>query len=267
MIRKFWPFLNFVFNGLDKKSYSGLNLSNLISGKTYISTYLGFFGVPDGNYNTLFFANIPFLGIFLTLFLIGTLFFVFPLVMGFKRGKSNNIFYVLLGSFVILFLLYVVNVGPFVSRMLMPAVLALAFFYGKGMFTIIKKNHVIGNTFMILMIIISVGFFTIEIVKFSLASSSWNFYEEDFNWITENTDKNAIFVAGGQCIQYHIKRTSLSSEEIVNNKYDFVWLNQNFRLDDRAILTNDQLNILYTKDKELVYTNKNTKTSIYKIKR
>src|SRR3989344_1235185 len=48
-----WPFLNFIFKGLEIKSFSAANISNLTNPWLFIATYLGIFGVPDGNYNLL----------------------------------------------------------------------------------------------------------------------------------------------------------------------------------------------------------------------
>jgi len=262
-----WPFLNFIFKGIEKQSFSGFDISNLFSINTYLATYLGFFGVPDGNYKTLLFVDIPYLGILLPAFLIVSLVFITPLFFGFKKGKNKNIFYVLLISFIALFTLYVVNVGPFVSRMLLPGVLALGFFYGTGLNRIATRYKKLGKIFIILLILISAGFVIVETAKFTIASKSWNFYQEDFDWVKVNTDKNAIFIAGGQCTQYHIKRSSLFPSEIESDKYDYVWVNQNFKLDSRIILNNEQLKELEKKNKELAYESTKTKTKIYKIRR
>ena len=261
-----WPFLNFIFSGMEIKSFSGFNISGLFSINTYLATYLGFFGFPDGNYNTLFFVNMPNIKILLGLFLIGTLIFIMPLFFGFRKHKGSGVFYVLLGSFAALFMLYVANVGPLVSRMLLPTFLALAFFYGIGLDNIAAKYKKISSLFLILVVLISTGFVAAEYVKFGIASDSWNFYKKDFEWIKSNTGKDAVFIAGGQCVSYHMARTALFPSEISSGKYDYVWVNQDFKLDKRAILNDEQLEELEHKEKYLVYGNDRTKTRIYKIR-
>ena len=133
-----WPFLNFIFKGFEKQSYSAFDISSLFSISTYIKTYLGFFGVPNGDYRKLSFVNLPYMEILLAIFLIGTIIFIIPLLFGFKKNKGQNIFYTLLISFVILFVLFVTNVGP-VSRTLLPALVDFGFFYGIGLDNIIKR--------------------------------------------------------------------------------------------------------------------------------
>ncbi|MAE42306.1 hypothetical protein CMO93_00930 [Candidatus Woesearchaeota archaeon] len=258
-----WPFLNFIFKGFEQQSYSGLDITSLFSVNTYIATYLGFFGIPDGNYNTLFFIDLPYLPILFSIFLVATMIFIIPLIFGLRKSKGN-IFYILLMSYGILFILYIINVGPFVSRILLPAIISLAFFYGIGMERITSK-YKIGTLFPILIILISAGFVITEAAKFTIASRSWDSYQQDFNWVKSNTDKKGIFMVGGQCIPYHIDRTSLFPSELKTNNYNYIWINQNFRLDRRSILNKEQLQEIESKNKELVYQNQKTSTKIYKI--
>ena len=295
-----WPFLNFVFNGLENQSYSMLNFSYLFSTNTYIATYLGFFGIPDGNYKSLLLVNIPYLPILFSIFLIATIVFIIPLFFGFtqkskisgelgkfkeisgfpetsfprilknkvfhdKKIKNFSIFHLLLLSYGILFILYIINVGPFVSRMLLPAIIALAFFYGIGLDSITKKCKKLGNLHLIIIILISTGFVFAEAAKFTIASGSWDFYQEDFNWVKSNTNKEDIFIVGSQCIPYHIDRTSLFPSALKTGNYDYIWVNQNFKLDKRSILSKEHLQEIESKNKELIYQNQKTSTKIYKI--
>jgi 4-amino-4-deoxy-L-arabinose transferase-like glycosyltransferase len=258
-----YPFLSFIFGGFGQQAFSTIDLTNLFSIKTYIITYLGFFGVPDGNYNSLFFIDLPYLPILLSVFLIATIIFIIPVFFGLRKNKWD-IFHILLLSYGILFILYIINVGPFVSRILLPTIISLAFFYGIGMERITSK-YKIGALFSILVILISAGFVITEAAKFTIASRSWDVYQEDFNWVKSNTNKEDIFIAGGQCVQYHIDRTSLFPSELKTGRYDYIWVNQNFMLDERSILSKEHLQEIEGKNKELAYENKKTSTKIYKL--
>jgi 4-amino-4-deoxy-L-arabinose transferase-like glycosyltransferase len=256
-----WPFLNSVFHGLEQKAYSTIDITQLFSIKTYIATYLGFFGVPDGNYSSLSLINIPLLPVLFTIFIIGTLVFIAPLLFGMTKNKGD-IFYMLLISYSILFFLYVINVGPLVSRILLPAIISLAFFYGIGMERIMAR-YKLRTLLPLLVLLISAGFVITEAAKFTIASRSWDFYQEDFNWVKSNTNKDDVFIVGGQCISYHIDRTSLFPSEIKTGSYDYIWINQDFRLDKRSILSEEDFQEIENKNKELVYDNQKTGTKIY----
>jgi 4-amino-4-deoxy-L-arabinose transferase-like glycosyltransferase len=259
-----WPFLNFIFKGFEKQSYSAFDLSGLFSISTYIKTYLGFFGVPNGDYQTFSLINLPYMEILLAIFLIGTIIFVIPFLFGFKKNKGSDIFYILFGSFAVLFLLFVTNVGS-VPRILLLALISLGFFYGVGTSNIIEKHKKLEKVVLVTAILIAFGFVMVESAKFTIASNSWNFYQEDFNWVKATTQKNDIFLVGGQCIPYHIDRTSLFPSEISTGNYDYIWINQNFWLDKRSILTEEYLPEIESKNKELMYENKDTNTKIYRV--
>ncbi len=258
-----WPFLNFIFKGFEQQAYSTLDITHLFSINTYIATHLGFFGIPDGNYNTLFFIDIPYLPVLFSVFLVATIIFIIPLLFGLRTNRGS-IFYMLLLSYGILFVPYIINVGPFVSRILLPAIISLAFFYGIGMERITAK-YKIKTLFPLIIIIISAGFVITEAAKFTIASKSWDFYNEDFNWVKSNTNKDDVFIVGSQCIQYHIDRTSLFPSDLKTDNYNYIWVNQNFRLDKRSILSKEYLQEIESKNKDLVYENQKTSTKIYKL--
>ena len=161
--------------------------------------------------------------------------------------------------------MYIINVGPFVSRILLPAIISLAFFYGIGMERITAK-YKIGALFPLLIILISTGFVITEATKFTIASRSWDSYKEDFYWVKSDSSKDGVFLVGGQCIPYHIDRTSLFSSELKTNNYDYIWVNQDFRLDPRSILDENLLKIVEDNKLTIAYQNNRTKTTIYKIK-
>ena len=100
-------------------------------------------------------------------------------------------------------------------------------------------------------------------MKVKFAANSWDSYKEDFEWVRENTNQNSIFIAEGQCIPYNIERTSLYATEENLGKANYVWINQNFKLDVRSILTNEKLQSVKSKNYDVAYEDKRTGTRIY----
>ncbi|MEK6983790.1 MAG: glycosyltransferase family 39 protein [Nanoarchaeota archaeon] len=260
-----WPFLNFIFNGLQQESYSNFGLGNLARPDTYIITYLGFFGVPDGHYRAFFFFDVPYIKVLISIFVIATLIFVFPLFFGFSKDKRYGFIYIFLASFALLLLLFELNVRPAVSRIVLPAIFGLAFIYGIGMDKLLDKFKKSRKLLLIFVIIMVSGFVAAEVIKFKLASSTWRDYKGDFDWIKANTQKEAIILNGGQCIHFRTDRKIIFPEEDINsNNYDYVWINQDFALEPQSIMTKEELAVLSKKNLELVYDNKKTNTKIYK---
>ena len=263
-----WPFLNFIFPGAVQGAYSGFSILNIFSWQTLASLYLGFFGVPDGNYRVLSFFSLPFFWAFFAGFIAVTAVFLAPLMRGVKKKKGDMVWWMLLGSFGLLFLLYVANVGPFVSRMLMPALIALAFFYGRGADALLGERGMKGwwkeRLLLVVLVIIGTGFVLILAGKFFLATQAWGFYQEDFDWVRENTPQDAVFLAGGQCVPFHIGRSAVSFSHTSKRDYEYVWINQNFALDRRSILDEGQLKELEQTRKERVYSSQRTGTAVYK---
>lgn len=263
-----WPFLNFIFKGFQQESYSSFGLVNLARPRTYIITYLGFFGVPDGHYRAFFFFNVSYIWILIAIFAIATFIFILPIFFGFKKDKKYTFIYVFLASFAALLLLFELNVRPAVSRIVLPGIFGLAFVYGIGMDKILGRYKKAGKVLLILSIAIIFGFAVTEAIKFKLGSDIWKFYKEDFEWVKANTPKDSTLLNGGQCVRFRTDRKVLFPKEDINsNNYDYVWVNQNFKLEPQSIMKKEQLKILENKSLELKYLNNRTGTSIYKVVR
>jgi len=262
-----YPILNSVFGGIKMGAiYSGFDFSRLLSINTIIVPFLETFGVPDGNVSHFTFFNIPFLPLILILWLSGTLIFIIPIFFGFniKRNKKNMAL-TWFGPYALAGILHTLNVGWSIARRILPAYPSLAFFWGKGLDNIAKKTKYKKIIFSLLTLIIC-GFVLTEFIKITLAANEWNFYEKDFEWVKLNTEENAIFMAGGQCLGYNLHRQVLypSEENIV--KSDYILVNQNFRVDKKAIISRDILNLIDKKNFKEVYQNKASDTVIYKAK-
>lgn len=261
-----WPFLNSIFNGHQSQSYNKLDLRNLINPNAIAFTYLGIYGVPDGNYAAFKFLNVPHAKLLLAVWLAGTIIFVIPLIAGFfnAQGKSNHIFILWILSYLLLFLVYVVNVGFSVSRMMLPAFPALAVFWAYG------YNKLAGINFKkivaVLIILIIAGFAAAELSKILIAADAWGFYKEDFEWVKANTNINAVFIANGQCVPYNIERTSLYANDENLKKADYMWVNRDFRLDKRSALDAGSIKLLQSGKYKIAYSNDATGTKIYVLK-
>jgi len=263
-----WPFLDFIFDGFSgspRGTYSGLSLVNLSSIATYVMIYLGFFGVPDGAYWLLFFYNIPYIWLLISVFIAGTIIFIIPLFFGFENKKSHRPFHILLLSFLVVFLFFELNVRPAVTRILLPSLIGLAFIYGVGFESILLKKPKVGKFLMGLIILVVVGFVFSEVVKFSLASKSWDSYNEDFEWVKANTNHEDVFLLGSQCLPLRIDRKAVfPSTSISSDKYGYIWINQNFKLEPQSILNEEHFIIVEDMDLDLVYENPKTGTRILK---
>ena len=113
--------------------------------------------------------------------------------------------------------------------------------------------------------LVVVGFVFSETVKFGLASKSWNSYNEDFSWVKTNTNKENVFLLGSQCLPLRMDRKAVfPSTDITKNTYDYVWINQNFKLEPQSMLNEQHRKIVEEMNLELVYENKKTGTRILK---
>jgi hypothetical protein len=263
--------MDFFFNSIKnvpRGTYSSISLIHLSNPFTYLQIYLGFFGVPDGAYWLFFFYNIPFIWPLISLFIAGTLVFVVPIFFGFGRRRNMGAFYVLIASFIVLFFLFELNVRPAVSRIMLPALIGAAFIYGNGMGKILNKYPQHSKIINIMLIVVISGFVFAEAAKFISATKSWNFYKDDFEWINSNTGKDSVFLIGSQCLPMRIDRKSVfPSISIDSDDYDYIWINQDFKLEPQSVLPDEYIKKIESKNPQIAYSNSVTKTTIFKIKK
>ena len=165
--------------------------------------------------------------------------------------------------FLALFLMYIANVGFSVTRIILPILPAIAIIWAHGFNRLLNNRY--KKVVSIIFILIISGFVSTQFIKITLATNEWSVYKNDFDWTKENTDKNSLFMVGGQCIGYNVNRqTSWPSEENIE-KSDYIWINQNFMLDKRSILEEKLIKKIEEKS-EIIYNNDNTKTKIYRVK-
>ena len=117
----------------------------------------------------------------------------------------------------------------------------------------------------LLIIFVIIGFVFTAVIKIWLAANAWDQYQKDFEWVKSNTNKNAVFIAEGQCVPYNTERTSLYANDENLNKADYIWVNQNFKLDRRSILDQNELKSVQSKGYNIAYSNSNTGTIVYDV--
>lgn len=266
-----WPFMNNVFNGYEVMSFAqsgtgSISLANVQDLSGIISIYLGIFGVPNGNINTLSFFSIPYLNLLFAIWILATIIFIIPFLIGLPSKKLNhkNLLLVWIVSYLVLVLLYIVNAGFSISRFLLPAFPAVALIWAHGLQKITVPR--IKQIFYVLLTLIIMGFILTSYVKIGFAAKTWSFYDDDFEWVKSNTNKNSIFLTGSQCISYNIERQTLSPYTNNLEKADYVWVNQDFSLDRMAHLNKDIISELDKGGMGPVYENKKTNTRIYRIR-
>ena len=197
--------------------------------------------------------------------ILATLIFILPFIFSFKFKKilrNNLILWIV--PYIFLTLIYVPNVGWAVGRMLLPAFPALAILWGKGFVKSEQRLKKFSRIFKLLIILIILGFVSGEFFKLTFAANSWNYFDGDFNWIKTNTEKNSVFLAGGQCVSYNIDRQTLNPGNSIQ-KVDYAFVNQDFNLDKRVHMDQDALDEV-RENGNIIYENKKTKTKIYKFK-
>ena len=266
-----WPFFTSIFGGYESvETFKGDNVSSLLNINNLFVLYLGIFGVPEGVYKNIFFFDIPFIDLFLGIWLVATIVFIIPLFLYYNvkkaLSKTNTLILLWIVPHLLLIVLYVINTSSAYSRLLVPVVPLLSAIWGLGFSFVIDKFRKFKTVIFFILTIIIIGFVAAEFVKITLASKAWNFYNDDFDWVKKNTNKDAVFVAGGQCLSYNLNRFTLNPTKENLNKANYIWVNQNFRLDMRSILDEQALNLIQSKDYKKVYFNKATGTLIYEVK-
>ena len=113
-------------------------------------------------------------------------------------------------------------------------------------------------------VLIVLGITAVEFAKAAMASKSIQKYEVDFNWIKQNTDKDAVFlIEGDQAPSFYFNRYTYNFREIKNlSNIDYVWVNPT--LPSHADYTEEFLEEV-EEAYQLVYINNATKTKIYKV--
>ena len=258
-----WPFLNGIFNGVNiGTSFNTINIGSIFSFAPYLKSYLELFGVPNGAIELISFLDIPFIGILLAMWFIGTLIFIFPFIVGLFQKKNYFIkaIYILFASYLFMLFVYLTNTNWFSPRLLLPVLPFMAIIWAKGL-NRIKFNSI----YLVIVLLISTGFVAAETIKLQTATKEWNIYNQDFEWATSNSNSKDIFYGNGQCLSYNLNRQVISNQAPLDtNKIDYVFINNKWRVDNK--INQDSLNKIESSSKLTeIYSNKDTGTVIYKV--
>ena len=276
----FWPFLSGFFGGITLHDELGsvpaaFSLAHLFSFGSLSRFYMELFGAPLGSLSSLSFVSLPFSGAIVAAWLAIIMVFFVPVavfVVFVARHHKNKRLWLVYGwlvAFLLLEAVFIVTTGGLVSaRYFLPAVPALALLWASGFSAILRKAgtyRIFNIKLSTVVVIVLVGsiltFAAVESAKTVIAANAWSAYSADFSWIRENTPKDALIGYNGQCMSYNVHRFSNYNL----NKVDYVWVNQNFRLEPGSIVPESKLQQIM-EDFTLIYQNDATGTDIYKRK-
>ncbi len=264
----FWPFIYNILGGkIVPEGISGsFSLANLFSLQHPVRFFLELFGAPVGNLSAASFANLPFSGILVSVWLAAAVIFFLPVILGFfaKGTAHKSLLYVWIASFLAVTVLYIISLGIVSARFILPAAPALGILWALGIDSILKKfaRFKAAAVAVVLILIACVFIFSaVESAKTVVAAGAWGAYSDDFKWIKENTPQNTLVAYRGQCLSYNVHR--FSSYDL--SKADYVWVNQGFRLEPISIVEPELLEKV-EHGFVPVYGNEKTGTVIYKRK-
>ena len=264
----FWPFLYKILGGkVVPEGISGsFSTANLFSLQHPVRFFLELFGAPVGSLSAAAFASIPHSNMLIAVWLAAALVFFLPVILGFfaKGTGQKSLLYVWIASFLAVTILYVMSLGIVSARFILPAAPALAILWAVGLDNVLRKfaSFKIAAVAVVLILVGCIFVFSaVESAKTAIAAKSWSAYNEDFNWVKQNTPANALVAYRGQCLSYNVHR--FSNYDL--SKADYAWVNQNFRLEPISVIEPDVLQKVQ-QDFAPVYESNKTGTFIYKRK-
>lgn len=277
-----WPYLGQFIDGypIIDSGYLSADLKNLFSSKSITMPYLELFGVPNGSIKAFFFFSIPFIEILLVFWLLATLFYFFFFVLGLtkvNRKKPELVFLIIwMLFFVLLMIATTIVQGQPATRYFMTATPALAIIWAIGIvYAIDKSPKKMKSALVVLLVLVNVGFAASVISKTVLASKAWEPFEEDFDWINQNTWEKSTIFFNGQCLTYNTARFTtpplvpktgyfLVPEQAEDLEEAYIWVNQDFKLETQSILPVEMVEVI-EQQYPLVYENPKTNTKLYKV--
>lgn len=176
--------------------------------------YLSLFGVSFDPAQVLKpFLDHFLIKIFIIFWLLATIIYITPLIIGLAKIKLKNRGFLILLiwflAFSFLNVLYIIDTGDLFARLFLPAIPVFGVAWAFGIVKINKFfiNPKIRKILIAVFLIIILGFVSGEFVKAKFASSNWNQYNDDFNWIRDNIPKNKdILALTSQCLVYYLDR-------------------------------------------------------------
>lgn len=258
--------------------------------KTLSVLYLELFGVPNGDIDTLRKININNIKPLLVVWIISTIIFISPAILGLKKlfmknsdypPRVKNTIFLLISSFLAVLVLTFYNFGETLLRFFIPAMISIAIIWAIGIDSILsrasnarsKKDETRSTPYnkihriaIILLILFSISFISTEFVKANISRSLWKPYQADFSWIKANTQKNSTFFYKGQCFTYNAERKITTQ---LTSNFDYVWVNDEFTPEYlETVMTADEKkqiqDMIHRRVLMPVYANTATETYVYK---
>src|SRR3989338_1028694 len=275
----FWPMLRFIFPDGYYSSVAEdisatpqlLSLHKIMI--NLVSFYLGFFGVPEGNFKLFSLVNVPLFPLVLSIWFVSTIVFLVPFFIGLVRKNDHKAFLLCwIASFIAVVFVFSLFSG-FYARLFLPALPAVAILWATGV-PALPKNKLIAAV----LIVIATGFVSAEAFKTYHAASLWNPYIEDFSWARDNSGQNDIFFAPGVCSAFYLNREVyltdfeprfyglFNASNLREHNVKFVFANTLFIPAMESRFPEMLMPILNpSEDFKLLYANKATGTEIYRV--
>ncbi len=271
-----WPFLSNFFGSkvvLEElaSAPAKFSLAYLFSFGRLARFYLEFFGAPIGSLTALSFVSLPLLPLLAAVWVALTLLFILPIFVGVFVSRKKQCRWLLYGwiaSFLLVEVVFIASTGLVSARYFLPAAPAVGILWAFGLEAILRKASSLSLfkvKMSVALALVVLGcifaFSAVESAKTAVAAKAWSAYSADYDWIRANTLPNALIGYNGQCMSYNVHRFSNYNLD----KADYVWVNQNFRLEPGSIVGQDALQQI-ERGFVPVYENKKTGTFVYKRK-
>jgi len=266
-----YPFLSQLFGIEVAQLYTkNTSLINLFSLKHVLSLFLNLFGVPEGKFTNLFFFDFPYIKIIVGIWLLGTVLFLLFVFVGLKRFKFNTKWKILLVwfcTYAAMILAFIVHNGYTRLRYGIGIIPVVAILWALGFDFVLKK---VNKKWIVygFVILCAVGFTGAEFTKTYFASQSWDYFQDDFDWIKENTSEDSlVYIRKIDCIHYNTYREVSPTFEQVLDKGGYYWVKDEIEGDDCDVcgwLPKVDVE-KYSNNLVLVYNNTKTQSLVYEV--
>jgi 4-amino-4-deoxy-L-arabinose transferase-like glycosyltransferase len=265
-----WPFFNNVFHG-----YPTINEYATSFGFGDLSRfYLEMFGVPEGKFGILQMINNDMIVYLWILIIIA---FIIPFFIGLRKikiKKNFNIINIILLFFILQQILVYIYAGFVSPRWMLLAFVSIAVYWAFGLESLISRFNRYRNIIFALLIIFILVFTGSMVLRNIYANNLWNPYQEDFDWVKENTEKDALFLTPpGQCYSFNLERFTVTTRYGNENRVlitdEYIDENINYIFSTKKSMVTSEFNetmIQKFSRYNVIYENNRTGTMVYKVK-
>ena len=211
-----WPFLNNVFEALGMspllaETRPAASFAHFLDPSLPLRAYLDMFGVPLGLPQNL--AGLP--DFALIVWGAMTVLWSVPFVIGLFTRKPSRLMvllWTLIGTYIAMLVYYVYDFGDLFMRLFLPAMPAIAIIWAYGVEGIWNWLGITRYKKMLLalLILLCIGFSSVEIFKAVRAAGPYEMLEGDFTWIREHIPSQARFDRHSTYLLYHTNKQMTS---------------------------------------------------------